>query len=173
MSKKIAILATDGFEEIELTSPKEAYEKAGFKVEIIGENPGNIRAWAETDWGKDYPVDKGVEEASTSDYDALVLPGGVINPDKLRINKKVLAFIRQFFETEKPVAAICHGSWPLIDAEVVSGKKMTSYKSIKNDLKNAGAKWVDQEVVQDANLITSRNPGDLKAFNAKLIEVLK
>src|SRR5699024_6406292 len=124
MNKKIGILTTDGFEEIELTSPKEAYEKAGFKVDIIGEKPGNIKAWAKTDWGKDYKVDKGVEQASTNDYDALVLPGGVINPDKLRINKDALAFIRQFFEAEKPVAAICHGSWPLIDAEVVKGKTM-------------------------------------------------
>lgn len=173
MSKKIAILATDGFEEIELTSPKEAYEQEGFKVDIISEKKGTIRAWAKTEWGKEYKVDKSVDEVSAEDYDALVLPGGVINPDTLRTNEEAIHFIRQFSKNNKIIAAICHGPWSLINAEVVKNKKMTSYKSISQDLKNAGANWVDEEVVQDGNLITSRTPDDLEAFNAKVIEVVK
>lgn len=173
MSKRIAILATDGFEEVELTSPKEAFEEKGHTVDIISEKSGSIKAWAKKEWGKNYEVDKSLDEASEKDYDALMLPGGVINPDKLRLNEDALKFIKAFFEADKPVAAICHGPWSLINAEVVMGKKMTSYKSISKDLKNAGANWVDEEVVQDGNLITSRNPDDLPAFNKKVIEVLK
>lgn len=173
MSKKIAILATDGFEEVELSSPKEAYEKEGFTVEVVSDKSGVIKAWASTNWGKDYKVDKTLDQVSAEEYDALVLPGGVINPDKLRINDKAVKFIDQFFKQDKPVAAICHGPWSLINAGAVKGKKMTSYKSISQDLKNAGANWVDEEVVKDGNLITSRNPNDLPAFNKKLIEVLK
>lgn len=173
MSKKIAILATDGFEEVELTSPKEAYEKEGFQVDIVSEKPGTIKAWAKTEWGKTYQVDKSLDQVSAEDYDALVLPGGVINPDKLRINDEAVNFIRQFSKSNKPIAAICHGPWTLINAEAVKGKKMTSYKSISQDLKNAGANWVDEEVVHDGNLITSRTPDDLPTFNKKVIEVLK
>lgn len=173
MSIRIAILATDGFEEVELTSPKKAYEEEGFDVDIVGEKSGTIKAWAKTEWGKDYKVDKSLNEASPDEYDALVLPGGVINPDKLRLNEDALKFIKAFFDADKTVAAICHGPWTLINAEVVKGKRMTSYKSISKDLKNAGANWVDEEVVQDGNLITSRNPDDLPAFNKKVIEVLK
>lgn len=173
MKKRIAILATNGFEEIELTSPKEALEKEGWQTHIISPKSGSIKAWASTDWGKSYPVDKTLEEANASDYNALLLPGGVINPDTLRTNEKALAFVRYFFEEGKPVAAICHGPQILINAEVVAGRKMTSYPSIKKDLLNAGAEWYDKEVVVDKGFVTSRNPDDLPAFNKKMIEEIK
>lgn len=173
MIKPIAILATSGFEEIELTSPKEAMEKEGFAVEIVSLSSEKIRAWYRDHWSKEYKVDQVVSQISAKDYQALVLPGGVINPDKLRIDEDALIFVRDFFEREKPVAAICHGSWTLINAEVVRGRTMTSYKSIKKDLENAGVFWVDKEVVVDHGLVTSRSPADLDAFNAKLIENIK
>jgi protease I len=170
MSKTIAILATHGFEESELKSPKEFLEKEGWKVDIVSPESGSIKAWAEKDWGKEYPVDKNLSEANSKDYDALVLPGGVINPDQLRTNEDALNFVREFFNEKKPVAAICHGPQILIDAEVVEGRKMTSVKNISIDLKNAGVNWVDQEVVVDNGLVTSRTPEDLPAFNAKMVE---
>lgn len=173
MKKKIAILATNGFEEVELTSPKQAMEKEGFDVEIVAPEPGKIKAWAEGVWSDDYQVDQAVTEVSAKDYDALVLPGGVINPDKLRIDENALDFVRDFFKQGKPVASICHGSWTLINAGVVKGRTMTSYKSIRKDMENAGVNWVDREVVVDNGLVTSRNPGDLEAFNKKLIEEIK
>lgn len=169
MSKRIAILATDGFEEVELTSPKEAYEKEGFKVDIVSNKSDTIKAWATDKWGEDYKVDKSLQEASVSDYDALVLPGGVINPDLLRIDEKAIDFIKEFSAQKKPIAAICHGPWSLINADLVKGRKMTSYKSIRKDLENAGADWVDQEVVEDNGLVTSRNPDDLPEFNKRFI----
>jgi protease I len=170
MSKTIAILATNGFEESELKSPKEHLEKQGWKVEIISPESGTIKAWAEKDWGKDYPVDQTIGKANSENYDALVLPGGVLNPDKLRTNEEALDFVKEFFNQGKPVAAICHGPQVLIDAGVIKGKKMTSVKAISKDLKNAGVSWVDQEVVVDNGLITSRTPEDLPAFNAKIVE---
>lgn len=173
MNKKVAILATNGFEESELSSPKEAMEKEGFEVHIVSPESGKITAWDKGNWSKEYPVDKTVSEASADEYNALVLPGGVINPDRLRTDEKVLKFVKSFFEQKKPVAAICHGPWTLISAGVVKGRKMTSYNSIKDDLVNAGADWVDKEVVVDQGFVTSRNPGDLPAFNAKLIEEIK
>lgn len=173
MNKKVAILATNGFEEVELTSPKEAMEKEGFEVHIVSPEGGKIKAWDKTDWSKEYQVDKKLSEVSSKDYNALVLPGGVINPDNLRTNDNALKFVREFFEQKKPVAAICHGPWTLISAGVVKGRKMTSYNSIKDDLVNAGANWVDQEVVVDEGFVTSRNPNDLPAFNSKLIEEIK
>src|SRR5690625_4013321 len=173
MSKKIAILATDGFEEVELTSPKKAFEKEGFEVEIIGEKSGTIKSWQKDKWGKDFEVDKGLNEASAEDYDALFLPVGALNPDKLRMNEDALTFVRQFFEADKIVASLCHGPWTLIDAEVVVGKKLTSYKSISRVLKNAGVHWLYEEIVRYENLIISRAPDDLPAFNAKVFEVLK
>lgn len=173
MNKKIAILATNGFEESELTSPKEAMEKEGFEVHIVSPETGKIKAWNKGEWSKEYPVDKAVKDVSAKDYNALVLPGGVINPDHLRTDENALKFVRDFFEQKKPVAAICHGPWTLISAGVVKGRKMTSYNSLKDDLVNAGANWVDQEVVVDEGFVTSRNPGDLPAFNAKLIEEIK
>jgi len=170
MSKKIAILATHGFEESELKSPKEHLEQQGWTAHIISPESGTIKAWAEKDWGKEYPVDKTISEVSASDYDALVLPGGVINPDQLRTNDQALAFVKDFFEQKKPVAAICHGPQILINAEVVNGKNMTSVDSISKDLKNAGALWEDKEVIVDNGLVTSRTPKDLPAFNAKMVE---
>ncbi len=173
MSKKIAILATDGFEESELKSPKKALEDEGWQADIIGLKSGKIKAWADGDWGDKYEVDKVVEDVSSSDYDALVLPGGVINPDKLRVDEDALAFVRGFFTERKPVAAICHGPWTLINAGVIQGRKVTSYESIRKDLENAGAIWSDEEVVVDMGLVTSRSPKDLPAFNKKMVEEIK
>ncbi len=173
MEKRIAILATNGFEESELNSPLEAMKNEGFKVDIVSLKSGSIKSWTDGNWGKDFKVDKTLNDVSAKQYNALVLPGGVINPDLLRVEEEALIFIRDFFKQSKPVAAICHAAWSLISAEVVEGRTMTSYPSIRKDLENAGALWVDQEVVVDEALVTSRNPGDLKAFNAKLIEEIK
>ncbi len=171
--KKVAILATDGFEESELKSPKEAMEKEGFQVDIVSTESGSIKGWADGNWSNSYTVDKTLDEVSASDYNALMLPGGVINPDKLRRSEDALIFVRDFFRQEKPVAAICHAPQILISADVVEGRTLTSFNSIKDDLINAGANWVDKEVVVDSGFVTSRNPGDLPAFNAKLIEEVK
>jgi protease I len=168
--KKVAILVEDGFEQIELTSPKQALEQAGATTHIISPKRDKVKGWDETNWGQEFPVDASIEQANANNYDALLLPGGVMNPDKLRINKSAVQFVRSFFDQGKPVAAICHGPWPLIEANVVKGRKMTSYPSLQSDLKNAGANWVDQEVVVDQGLVTSRNPDDLPAFNRKMIE---
>lgn len=170
MKKRIAILATHGFEESELKSPKEHLEQQGWEALIISPEPGSIRAWADKNWGKEYPVDQTVEEADSSEFDALVLPGGVLNPDKLRTNEAALDFIRDFFDQQKPVAAICHGPQLLINAGVVGGRRMTSVPAIRVDLVNAGADWADEEVVVDAGLVTSRTPKDLPAFNKKMVE---
>lgn len=171
--KKIAILATNGFEESELKSPKEAMEKEGFQVEIVSPQKGEIKAWSDGNWSNTYTVDKALMQVTAKDYDALVLPGGVINPDQLRINDDALLFVRDFFSMKKPVAAICHGPQILISAGVVKGRNLTSYKSIKDDLINAGANWMDKEVVVDEGFVTSRNPKDLPAFNKKLIEEIR
>ncbi|MEE6126780.1 type 1 glutamine amidotransferase domain-containing protein [Chryseobacterium arthrosphaerae] len=173
MSKKIAILATNGFEESELQSPKEYLEQQGWTAHIVSPESGTIKSWAEKDWGKEYPVDRPLDQASASDYDALVLPGGVISPDQLRTNDQALSFVKDFFIQNKPVAAICHGPQLLINAEVVNGRNMTSVNSISKDLINAGAHWVDREVVVDNGLVTSRTPKDLPAFNAKMVEEFK
>ena len=171
--KRIAILATNGFEESELKSPKEAMEKEGFTVDIVSLESGEIKGWSDGNWSNSYKVDKTLNEVKADDYNALVLPGGVINPDLLRREEIALNFVRDFFKLKKPVAAICHAPWTLISAGVVKGRKMTSFKSIKDDLVNAGANWVDQEVVVDQGFVTSRNPNDLPAFNAKLNEEIK
>jgi protease I len=168
--KKVAILVEDGFEQIELTSPRQALEEAGAKTQIISPKRGKVKGWEHTQWGDEFPVDVAIGQANANDYDALLLPGGVMNPDKLRTNKPAVQFVRSFFEQGKPVAAICHGPWTLIEANVINGRKVTSYPSIQTDLKNAGANWVDQEVVVDKGLVTSRNPDDLPAFNRKLVE---
>ncbi|GAB3424440.1 type 1 glutamine amidotransferase domain-containing protein [Niabella aquatica] len=173
MSKKIAILATHGFEESELKSPKEQIEQQGWEAHIVSPEKGRIKAWADKNWGPEYDVDKTLDEAHAGDYDALVLPGGVINPDKLRVNAAALSFVKGFFDQGKPVAAICHGPQTLINAGLVKGRKMTSVKSISQDLINAGADWVDLEVVVDDGLVTSRTPDDLPAFNEKMIEEIK
>jgi protease I len=169
-SKRIAILATDGFEQSELFEPKKALEDAGAEVKIISLRSGEIKAWNKTDWGKTIAVDQTVEEADSEEFDALVLPGGVMNPDKLRANREAVDFVRSFGDAGKVVAAICHGPWTLIEAGMVRGKTMTSWPSLKTDLENAGAEWVDQECVTDMGLITSRKPDDLPAFNQKIIE---
>jgi protease I len=168
--KKVAILVADGFEQVELTSPKEALEEAGAETEIVSPAERKVRGWDETDWGSKFKVDVPLSEANAGDYDALLLPGGVMNPDHLRLEPKAIQFIREFFDAGKPVAAICHGPWTLIDAGVVKGRRLTSYPSIKTDLKNAGVDWVDEEVVVDNGLVTSRKPADLPAFNRKMIE---
>ncbi len=173
MKKKVAMLATNGFEEIELTSPKEAMEKEGFQVDIISDKSGKIKAWDKNKWSKEYKVDKTLDKVSASDYNALVLPGGVMNPDNLRTNEDALEFVRDFFKQKKPVAAICHAAWTLINADVVKGREMTSYHTLRKDLENAGANWVDKEVVVDSGFVTSRNPDDLPAFNKKVIEEIK
>jgi len=173
MKKRIAILATNGFEESELKSPKDAMEKEGFEVDIVSLKSGKIKSWNDGNWSNEYNVDKVLSEVSAKDYNALVLPGGVINPDKLRREEDALIFVRDFFKQKKPVAAICHAPWTLIEADVVKGRTMTSFPSLKKDLENAGALWVDKEVVVDEALVTSRNPNDLPAFNKKLIEEIK
>lgn len=168
--KIVAILATNGFEESELKEPKKALEEAGAEVHIVSLESGEIKGWADGNWSNSYKVDKTLDDVSQSDYNALMLPGGVINPDLLRRNDKAVKFVKSFFENKKPVAAICHAPWLLAEAGVLQGRKVTSYGSIKTDMINAGANWVDEEVVVDAGLITSRSPKDLPAFNAKLVE---
>jgi len=168
--KRVAILVEDGFEQVELTSPKEALEAAGAQTHIISPKADKVKGWEHTKWGQEFPVDVGIDQANANNYDALLLPGGVMNPDKLRTNKKAVQFVHSFFDQEKPVAAICHGPWMLVEADVVKGRTVTSYPSIQTDLKNAGANWVDKEVVVDRGLVTSRKPDDLPAFNRKLVE---
>lgn len=168
--RKVAILVAKGFEQDELAQPKRALEEAGAKAMIISPEKGPLRAWKYDDWGDAFEVDMPLSEANPDDFDALVLPGGVINPDRLRLYPEAIRFIRAFFDAAKPVAAVCHGPWTLIDAGVVYGRRVTSWPSLKTDLKNAGAHWVDQEVVVDSGLVTSRKPDDLPAFNRKLIE---
>jgi protease I len=168
--KKVAIVVTDGFEEVEFTAPLQALKDAGATVDVISPKEGHVKSWAETNWGKEYPVDKLIGDVVAQDYDALVLPGGVMNPDHLRINDKVVAFVSGFMDDNKPIAAICHGPWTLIETGALDGRKMTSYRSLKTDLENAGALWVDQEVVVDQGLVTSRKPDDLPAFCKKMIE---
>jgi len=153
MEKKIAILATNGFEESELKSPKEAMEAEGFTVDIVSEEEGTIKSWSDGNWSNEYKVDKTLSNVNANQYNALVLPGGVINPDKLRRNENALVFVRDFFNQKKPVAAICHAGWTLISADVVKGRKLTSFNSIKDDLVNAGANWVDEEVVVEIQMI--------------------
>lgn len=167
---KVAILATDGFEESELLEPQRALEKAGAEVHIISLKSGSIKAWDKDDWGKEVEVDMPVSKARAEDFDALMLPGGVMNPDKLRIDEKAIEFIKGFVKSGKPIAAICHGPWTLIEAGAVVGRRMTSWPSLKSDLTNAGAVWVDEEVVTDNGLVTSRKPADLPAFCEKMIE---
>lgn len=172
--KRVAILAADGFEESELTSPKSALVGAGVEVDIVSLKAGFIRGWSGPDknWGGSQTVDKTIANVKADDYDMLVIPGGLYNPDTLRANPDALRFTRDFFEQHKPVGAICHGPWVLISAGVVDGRNMTSYASIKDDLSNAGAKWHDKEVVVDHGLVTSRSPKDLEAFNKKILEEL-
>ncbi len=171
--RRIAVLATDGFEQSELTEPKRLLEEAGAKTDVIA--PGGakkIKGWDKKDWGDDVPVDVALDSANVDNYDALVLPGGVMNPDKLRLEPAAIALIKAFGKAGKPIAAICHGPWTLIEADLVEGRKITSWPSLRKDLENAGAHWQDSEVVRDGQLITSRKPDDIPAFANALIELL-
>jgi protease I len=168
--KKILILATNGFEQSELEVPRDRLKAAGATVHVVSPEPGEIKGWDQKDWGRPVKVDKSLNDVSADDYDAIVLPGGQINPDLLRVNEKALKLIRAFYDQKKVVAAVCHAPWLLIETGIIKGRKATSYHSIKTDVINAGAKWEDSEVVTDQGLITSRNPGDLEAFSAKIVE---
>lgn len=168
--KKVAILTETGFEEVELTSPKQALEEAGAEVHIVSPQQEKVKAWDHDHWSIELKVDRHVDDVRESDYDALVLPGGVLNPDKLRTNQKAVEFARDFLESGKAVAAICHGPQTLIETGLLEGRTMTSYPSVKTDIENAGADWVDREVVVDNGLVTSRSPKDLPAFNKKMVE---
>lgn len=171
-NKTIAMLVCDGFEESELAEPRKALLKAGATVHIITPEKNQVKAWRHDKWTKKYKVDVKLEKANAKDYDAIVLPGGVMNPDKLRTNKQAVKFISHFLKSNKLVAAICHGPWTLIETGKIKGRTLTSYPSIKSDLKNAGVRWKNKKVVIDKNLITSRNPNDIPAFNAAIIKEL-
>jgi protease I len=168
--KRVAILVTDGFEQVELTEPRKALEAAGAKTEIISPNDGQVQGMNHDDKGDVFPVAKSLQQARPDQYDALLLPGGVKNPDKLRTIPEAVQFVRTFFEEGKPVAAICHGPWTLVEADVVRDRTLTSYPSLKTDIKNAGGNWKDAEVIVDKGLVTSRTPDDLPAFNRKMVE---
>jgi protease I len=168
--KKVAIVVTDGFEQVEMTEPRKALDQAGASTKIVSLKSGKIQGMHHDEKGDKFDVDLTVEEARPDDFDALMIPGGLFNPDQLRADENVLAFTRHFFDEGKPVAAICHGPWVLVDAEVVQGRTLTSWPNIKTDIKNAGGNWVDKEVVVDNGLVTSRKPDDIPAFNRKMIE---
>jgi len=168
--KRILILATNGFEQSELEVPRDRLKEAGAKVDVVSPEKGEIKGWDMKDWGRPVKVDRALSEARESDYDAIVLPGGQINPDLLRVNPEALRLIKAFYEAGKTVAAVCHAPWLLIETGIAKGRKMTSYKSIKADVINAGGKWEDSSVVTDNGVITSRNPGDLEDFSRKIIE---
>jgi protease I len=169
--KQVAILVTRGFEQVEMTEPRQALPKAGATTAIVSPEKGRVRAWNHTEWGDEFPVDVSLDEANPGDYAVLLLPGGVMNPDRLRMDERAVDFVRTFAEGGKPIAVICHGAWTLIEADSVRGKTMTSYPSLKTDLMNAGANWVDKEVVVDGNLVSSRNPDDIPHFNREMIAV--
>jgi protease I len=168
--KKVAILVAEGFEQVELIKPRKALDKIGAETKVVSPQEGEVRGWNLKRWGKTIAVDAPLETADPSLFDALLLPGGVMNPDKLRMNPKAVEFVKHFVDSGKPIAAICHAPWMLIEAGAVKGRTMTSWPSLRTDLTNAGAQWVDQEVVVDGGLITSRMPDDIRAFNKKMIE---
>ena len=167
---KVAILATDGFEQSELLEPRRALNEAGAKTEVVSPKQGKVRGWNHKEWGEEVAVDRDLQQADAKQYDALVLPGGVMNPDNLRTDARAVAFVKGFFDQGKPVAAICHGPWTVLETGAARGHRMTSWPSLRTDLKNAGAEWVDEEVVVDKNLITSRKPDDIPAFSKAIIE---
>jgi protease I len=167
---RVAALVDNGFEQSELLEPKKALEAAGARVDIVSPQQGKVKGWQHTDWGQEVAVDVRLDAANPDQYDALLLPGGVMNPDKLRANPKAVQFVKAFVDSGRPIAAICHGPWTLIEAGAVKGRRMTSWPSLRTDLRNAGANWVDQECVTDNGLVTSRKPDDIPAFNRKMIE---
>jgi protease I len=169
-NKRVAVLVENGFEQAELIEPKKALEAAGAKVDVVSPQRSKVKGWNHTNWGDELAVDRQLDGANPDDYDALFLPGGVMNPDSLRINQKAVQFVKTFVDNGRPIAAICHAPWTLIEAGATRGHKLTSWPSLKTDLKNAGANWVDQEVVVDNGLVTSRKPEDIPAFNKKMIE---
>lgn len=171
--KRVAIITENGFEEVELISPKKAMENAGFEVDVISPQKNKVKAWDEDHWSIEIPVDVNLADADPDDYDALMIPGGVMNPDKMRADKDCVAFAKSFLEAGKPVAAICHGPQLLIETGLLEGRNMTSYPSLQTDLKNAGVDWEDKEVIVDNGLVTSRSPRDLDAFNKKVIEEIR
>ena len=166
---RVAILATDGFEQSELLEPKKALDAAGAQTQVVAPLNGDIRGWNHKEWGQSVPVNQAVHNANPGEYDALVLPGGVMNPDALRMQPEAVRFVRSFFDAGKPVAAICHGPWTIVECGAARGHRMTSWPSLKTDITNAGGEWVDEEVVVDANLVTSRKPDDLPAFNREML----
>ena len=170
--KRVAILATDGFEESELLEPRRALDGAGASTVVIGPKGGSIKGWSRGNWGQSVAVDLTLDKAQADDYDALLLPGGVMNPDRLRTDKSAVAFVRAFFDSEKPVAAICHAPMMLIEADVLRDRTLTSWPSLQTDIRNAGGRWIDEEVVVDRGLVTSRKPDDIPAFNEKMIEAI-
>jgi protease I len=168
---KVAILVTDGFEQVELTEPRKALDDAGADTSIMSPKRDVVRGWNFTDWGDNFAVDVPLDQARPEDFDALLLPGGVINPDRLRIEPKAVEFVKSFFSADKPVAAICHGPWTVIEAQAARGKRIAAWPSLKTDLTNAGAQWIDEEVVVDGKLVSSRRPDDIPAFNREMINV--
>jgi PfpI family intracellular protease len=170
---RVAILVTDGFEQVELTEPRKALDEAGAATQIVSPKDKHVRAWNFTDWSIELPVDVRLEQAKQEDFDALLLPGGVLNPDALRIEPNAVAFVKAFFDVGKPVAAICHGPWTVIETGAARGRRMTSWPSLRTDLRNAGADWVDQETVVDRDLLTSRSPKDIPAFNREMTALFR
>lgn len=169
-NKRVAALVDNGFEQSELVEPKKALEAAGARVDVVSPRDAKVKGWRHTDWGDDITVDRKLEEVRADEYDALLLPGGVLNPDTLRANQRAVQFVKGFVDAGKPIAAICHGPWTLIETGIVKGRKITSWPSLATDLRNAGGQWVDQECVVDNGLVTSRRPDDIPAFNRKMIE---
>jgi protease I len=169
--KRVAILVADGFEQVELLQPRQALDQAGAKTQVVSPAKNKVKGWNFKEWGEEVPVDVALDTAKADNFDALLLPGGVINPDHLRMNAQAVQFVRQFIDSGKPVAAICHGPWTLIEAGAVDGRTVTSWPSLKTDLKNAGANWVDSEVVRDGQIVTSRKPDDIPAFNREMIKL--
>jgi deglycase len=168
---KVAILVTDGFEEVELTRPRSALNEAGATTSVVSPKNQRVRGWNHTDWGSDVPVDVALDRAQPKDFDALVLPGGVMNPDALRMQPKAVEFVKAFFDAGKPVAVICHGPWTIIETGAARGRRIASWPSLRTDIKNAGGEWVDEEAVVDGNLVSSRKPADLPAFNRAMLEL--
>jgi protease I len=170
---RVAILVDNGFEEVELLRPRRALDEAGAQTLVVSPQEPGVRAWSFKEWGTEIPVDVPLDRAQPDDYDALLLPGGVMNPDRLRMHRRAVEFVKSFFDAEKPVAVICHGPWTVIEAGAARGRLMTSWPSLKTDLRNAGAEWIDEEVVVDGNLVSSRKPDDIPAFNREMIRLFR